>query len=69
MTDEVASEFNWAGHNGKISFRNYELCTIITNAVHFHFGKSKGTVHAIQDSIKLWLKAAPQRLKRGRSKE
>ncbi|CAG7725245.1 unnamed protein product, partial [Allacma fusca] len=63
MSDEVASVVNWKGRNNKMAFGSMETSSVVTNCVHFFFGKKKGTMVKVQSAIKDWLKAAPTRLK------
>ncbi|CAG7668110.1 unnamed protein product [Allacma fusca] len=46
-----------------------EICTIVTNSVHFYFGKKVGNVVLIHTAIMDWLKASPNRLKMKSNKQ
>ncbi|CAG7717668.1 unnamed protein product [Allacma fusca] len=63
MSDDVARELNWKGRNSKGAFQNFQLCSIVTNCVHYYFGKKTGTLTVIEGALKDWLKAAPNRVK------
>ncbi|CAG7835731.1 unnamed protein product [Allacma fusca] len=61
ISNEVAAGLNWAGHNNKLGFKNFELATIISNCVHGFF-KKQGSMSEIERAMKNWLKAAPTRV-------
>ncbi|CAG7786854.1 unnamed protein product, partial [Allacma fusca] len=62
-THTVAAGVNWGGANDKKGFSFLEVANIVTNAVHYQFGKQKKNLSDIELAIKDWLKAAPQRIK------
>ncbi|CAG7787047.1 unnamed protein product [Allacma fusca] len=58
ITDTVVAGVNWGVANDKKGFSFLEVANIVTNAVHYQFGKQKGNLSDIKLAIKDWLKAA-----------
>ncbi|KAM7290711.1 hypothetical protein ISCGN_027308 [Ixodes scapularis] len=59
LTDELAAQFSWIGRKGKLNFSVLKTATAITDAAK----KLPGGKDAIEDSIKSWLRHAPERAK------
>ncbi|KAM7282033.1 uncharacterized protein ISCGN_002189 [Ixodes scapularis] len=64
LTDELAAQFSWIGRKGKLNFSVLKTATAITDAAK----KLPGGKDAIEDSIKSWLRHAPERAKGQRCK-
>ncbi|CAN7948195.1 unnamed protein product [Ixodes pacificus] len=64
LTDELAAQFSWIGRKGKLNFSVLKTATAITDAAK----KLPGGKDAIEDTIKSWLRHAPERAKDQRCK-
>ncbi|XP_040078488.1 uncharacterized protein LOC115324801 [Ixodes scapularis] len=64
LTDELAAQFSWIGRKGKLNFSVLKTAAATTDAANM----LPGGKDAIEDTIKSWLRHAPQRAKGQRCK-
>ncbi|KAK4877020.1 hypothetical protein RN001_009526 [Aquatica leii] len=67
FTDNLACRFNFYGKGNKLPLRNTKIVDIIIDAVLS--SGSSATRKEVEDSIKVWLKGAPQRVRNAELKE